>query len=51
MQKTDFIKAVADQAGTTHKTTAEVINAALALISESLARGEKVTLNLPKRWP
>jgi DNA-binding protein HU-beta len=44
MQKTDFIKAVADKSGTTQKATADVVNAALAVISETLASGEKVTL-------
>jgi DNA-binding protein HU-beta len=44
MQKTDFIKAVADKTGTTQKTTAEVVNAAIEVISAALARGEKVTL-------
>ncbi len=44
MQKTDFIKAVADKTGSTQKATAEVVNAALAVISEALVRGEKVTL-------
>lgn len=44
MQKTDFIKAVADKSGATQKATADVVNSALAVISEALARGEKVTL-------
>ena len=44
MQKTDFIKAVAEKTGSTQKTTSEVVNAALDVISEALARGEKVTL-------
>ena len=44
MQKTDFIKAVADKSGTTQKASADIVNAALAVISEALARGEKVTL-------
>jgi DNA-binding protein HU-beta len=44
MQKTEFIKAVAEKTGTTQKTTADVVNAALQVISETLVRGEKVTL-------
>jgi DNA-binding protein HU-beta len=44
MQKTDFIKAVAEKTGATQKTTAEVVNAAIEVISAALARGEKVTL-------
>ena len=44
MQKTDFIKAVAEKTGATQKTSAEVINAALDVIAAALARGEKVTL-------
>jgi DNA-binding protein HU-beta len=44
MQKTDLIKMVADKTGATQKTTAEVVNAAIEVISAALARGEKVTL-------
>jgi DNA-binding protein HU-beta len=44
MQKTDLIKTVADKTGATQKTTAEVVNAAIEVISAALARGEKVTL-------
>jgi DNA-binding protein HU-beta len=44
MQKTDFIKAVADKTGATQKATGETVNAALQVITEALARGEKVTL-------
>jgi DNA-binding protein HU-beta len=44
MQKTDFIKAVADKSGATQKTTSEIVNTALTVISEALASGEKVTL-------
>lgn len=44
MQKTDFIKAVAEKAGVTHGQSKAVIDAVLALITEQLAAGEKVTL-------
>ncbi len=44
MQKTDFIKAVAEKTGVSQKETKQVIDAALDVIAETLARGEKVTL-------
>jgi DNA-binding protein HU-beta len=44
MQKTDFIKAVADKTGVSQKETGAVINAMLDLIAAQLAAGEKVTL-------
>jgi DNA-binding protein HU-beta len=44
MQKTDFIKAVAEKAGTTQRDTSTIVNAALDVIAEALTRGEKVTL-------
>jgi DNA-binding protein HU-beta len=44
MQKTDFIKAVAEQTGVSQKETKQVVDAALEVITESLKRGEKVTL-------
>ncbi|HMO59378.1 MAG TPA: HU family DNA-binding protein [Roseiflexaceae bacterium] len=44
MQKTDFIKAVADQANMSQKDTKVVIDTALAVIEDALKRGEKVTL-------
>ncbi|NWG18825.1 MAG: HU family DNA-binding protein [Chloroflexi bacterium] len=44
MQKTDFIKAVADRANLSQKVTKEVVDAALEVIAEALKRGEKVTL-------
>lgn len=44
MQKTDFIKAVAEQTGISQKETKQVIDAALKVIEEALKRGEKVTL-------
>ncbi len=44
MQKTDFIKAVAEKTGVSQKETKQVIDAALAVIEEALKRGEKVTL-------
>ena len=44
MQKTDFIKAVADKTGVAQKETGAVINAMLDMIAAQLAAGEKVTL-------
>lgn len=44
MQKTDFIKAVAERAKVSQKETKQIIDAALDVITEALARGEKVTL-------
>jgi DNA-binding protein HU-beta len=44
MQKTDFIKAVAEKTGISQKETKLVIDAALEVIAETLAAGEKVTL-------
>ncbi len=44
MQKTDFIRAVAEKAGISQKETKLVVDSALEVITEALARGEKVTL-------
>ncbi|ACL25663.1 HU family DNA-binding protein [Chloroflexus aggregans] len=44
MQKTDFIKAVAERAKVSQKETKQIIDTALEVITEALARGEKVTL-------
>src|SRR4051794_38631597 len=44
MQKTDFIARVAEQTGVSKKTTRQVIEAAIDVISRSLANGEKVVL-------
>ncbi|PDW02358.1 HU family DNA-binding protein [Candidatus Viridilinea mediisalina] len=44
MQKTDFIKAVAEKAGVSQKDTKLVVDSALEVITEQLAKGEKVTL-------
>jgi DNA-binding protein HU-beta len=44
MQKTDFIKVVAEKANSTQRDTATIVNAALDVIAEALTRGEKVTL-------
>lgn len=44
MQKTDFIKAVAERAGVGQKEAKLIVENALEVISEALARGEKVTL-------
>ena len=44
MQKTDFIKAVAERAKRSQKETKEIVDAALEVITDALKRGEKVTL-------
>ncbi len=44
MQKTDFVKAVAEKAKMSQKDTKEVIDAALEVIAQQLKAGEKVTL-------
>jgi DNA-binding protein HU-beta len=44
MQKTEFIKAVAERSGVSQKDTGEVINTTLEMIGELPAKGEKVTL-------
>lgn len=44
MQKTDFIKAVAEKTGVSQKETKLVIDAALMVIEDTLKAGEKVTL-------
>src|SRR5690349_3573803 len=44
MQKTDFIARVAEQTNVSKKTTRQVIEAAIDVISQSLANGEKVVL-------
>jgi DNA-binding protein HU-beta len=46
MQKTEFIKAVAEKAGDgiSQKQTKQVIEAAINVITETLQKGEKVTL-------
>ncbi|MBC8077721.1 MAG: HU family DNA-binding protein [Chloroflexales bacterium] len=44
MQKTDFIKAVAERTEISQKDTKKVIDAALEVISETLGKGERVTL-------
>ena len=44
MQKTDFIKAVAEKAGVSQKETKLVVDSALDVITEQLRRGDKVTL-------
>ncbi len=44
MQKTEFIKAVAEKAGVGQKEAKLIVENALDVISEALARGEKVTL-------
>src|SRR3954470_635977 len=44
MQKTDFVKAVAERASVSQKEAKQVVDAALDIITESLRTGEKVTL-------
>ena len=44
MQKTDFVKSVAERASVSQKEAKQVIDAALDIITESLKGGEKVTL-------
>ena len=44
MQKTDFVKAVAEKAKMSQKDTKEVIDAALEVIADLLKAGEKVSL-------
>jgi DNA-binding protein HU-beta len=44
MQKTDFVKSVAERANVSQKEAKQVIDAALDIITESLRGGEKVTL-------
>lgn len=44
MQKTDFIKAVAEKAGVGQKEAKLIVDTALDVIIEGLARGEKITL-------
>ncbi len=44
MQKTDFIKAVAEHAEISQKDTKKVIDTALDVIADALKAGEKVTL-------
>jgi DNA-binding protein HU-beta len=44
MQKTDFIKAVAEKTGISQKETKQVVDAALVVIEDALKSGEKVTL-------
>jgi DNA-binding protein HU-beta len=44
MQKTDFVKSVAERANVSQKEAKQVVDAALDIITESLKGGEKVTL-------
>ncbi|HEX9371700.1 MAG TPA: HU family DNA-binding protein [Roseiflexaceae bacterium] len=44
MQKTDFVKSVAEQAGVSQKEAKQVVDAALDIITDTLKKGEKVTL-------
>lgn len=44
MQKTDFIRAVAEKSGVSQKEAALVVNAMFDVVTETLKRGEKVTL-------
>ncbi|MEN6487552.1 MAG: HU family DNA-binding protein [Smithella sp.] len=42
MNKTDLIKAIAEEAKTTQKDAAKVLDATVKAITDSLAKGEKV---------
>jgi DNA-binding protein HU-beta len=44
MQKTDFVKSVAERAGVSQKEAKQVVDSALDIITETLKQGEKVTL-------
>ena len=44
MQKTDFVKSVAERAGVSQKEAKQVVDSALEIITETLKSGEKVTL-------
>jgi DNA-binding protein HU-beta len=44
MQKTGFIKEVAEAAGVTRKDAEKVVKTALKVIEDNLKKGEKVTL-------
>jgi len=44
MQKTDFVRMVAERAGVSQQQTKQIVDAALEAIAEALQRGEKVTL-------
>ncbi|GAB4216346.1 MAG: HU family DNA-binding protein [Roseiflexaceae bacterium] len=44
MQKTEFIRAVAEKASISQKEAKAAVDAALEVITETLKRGEKVTL-------
>lgn len=44
MQKTEFIKTIAERTGNSQKDTKEIIDAALDVIAEALADGRRVTL-------
>ncbi len=44
MQKTEFVRVVAERANTSQKEARHIIDTALAVIVESLAAGNRVTL-------
>jgi len=44
MNKAELVEEVADQTGLTRKTSREAVDAITSVITEALARGEKVTL-------
>jgi DNA-binding protein HU-beta len=44
MHKTDLIKAAAEKAGLTQKDTSTALEAVLGVITETLSKGESVTL-------
>ena len=44
MTKTELISAVADQTGCTKKSADEAVNAIVSIITDTLAKGEKVSI-------
>ena len=44
MQKTDFVKSVAERAGVSQKEAKQLVDEALDIVTETLKKGEKVTL-------
>jgi len=42
MNKTEFVRAVAEKAGVTKKEAAKVVDAVLAVIEETLKKGEEI---------
>ena len=44
MNKTEFVRAVAEKAGITKKETAAVVNAVLGVIEETVKKGEEIRI-------